>query len=529
MLEVYDRVVNSRNSLTLLMLSLLALFAYATMEALAWARAGIMAGIAEKARQRLAGRVHDAAFEAMLRRRPGAGPQAEADLQAACAFVSGPVLCAFMDVPMGAAFLLCIFWINPWLGTLALGFALALGFFAGLSLSRAAAAQALAESSAMAAKAYAAQGLAATPAAAAAAMGMQEGFLRRWLERHAQMLKAQTEAAELAGAPTAASRFIQLASGSFLLGAGCWLIIDGKFEDSGGLLLAASILGGKLLAPLAQAAAGWRQFAHARLAMQRLSALLADIPEAQPKMPLPPPKGFLLVEGAFATPPGAARPVLRNLHFSVRPGCMLAVVGASGSGKSALAQLLIGAWPAAPGHVRLSGAEIHDWDKAELGPHIGYLPQGIALFEGSLAANICRFGQADPQKLAQALADAGIDPDDAALPSGLDSPAGGEGGALPGGLRQKAGLARAFYGNPKLIVLDEPDASLDAEGQAALAAAIARHKALGAAIVAITHRPALLSLADGILAVKDGHAALAATRQGALPTPQATQGKHAAK
>jgi ATP-binding cassette subfamily C exporter for protease/lipase len=419
---------------------------------------------------------------------------------------------------MGIVFLIAVFWIQLWLGVLAACFALALIGVAWLNARRTAQALSEAGDAARLAQSYATQSLQNAPVVAA--MGMQAGLRQHWLARQTRMLTAQAQASDLAGVHSALTRFLQLGAGSFLLGAGCWLIIDGTFADTGGLLIIASILGGKLLTPLAQAIGGWRQFVSAREAFTRLDQLLAEIPEPPPSMPLPPPKGVLTVENVSAAPPGETVPVLRQLRFHAQPGQVLAIVGPSASGKSTLAQLLVGVWPAQSGQVRLDGVDLFGWNKTELGPQLGYLPQQVELFEGTIEENIRRFGPPDAAQLRKAAEDAGLLDAVAALPGGFATPIDAEGRSLCGGLRQKIGLARAFYGNPRLIVLDEPNANLDQAGEAALSLALEKRKAQGATLIVITHRPQVLAVADNMLVLKDGKAALFGKRAEVLAALQ---------
>lgn len=270
------------------------------------------------------------------------------------------------------------------------------------------------------------------------------------------------------------------------------------------MMIVGSVLGGRVLAPLVQLVGQWRMVVGVRDAWGRLDTLLQQLPERKQGMPLPPPKGSLAVEGLAAGAPGAQAVIVRGVQFSVAPGQVLAVVGPSASGKTTLARLLTGLWPAVAGKVRLDGVDIFMWDKSELGPFVGYLPQGVELFEGTLAENIARFGPVDQQRVEDAARLVGLHDHILSLPQGYESPIGREGGVLSGGQRQRVALARALYGNPVYVVLDEPNSSLDEEGDAALASAISAMKARGTTFVIMTHRTSVLAIADLLLVMRDG-------------------------
>ena len=309
---------------------------------------------------------------------------------------------------------------------------------------------------------------------------------------------------------------MQIVSGSLTLGIGSWLILSGSFKGSAGVMLMASIIAGRALAPLVQVISGWRNVANARAALERLETLLTRIPAPLPALPLPPPKGLLQAEQACAVAPGSTLPVLHNLSFAIPPGKTLAIVGPSASGKSSLAHLLVGVWPCTSGKVRLDGVDIFGWNKEELGPHIGYLPQDVALFDGTLAENIARFGAVDPERVEEAARRVGLHEIIHTMPQAYDTEVGAEGVALSGGMRQRVGLARALYGNPRFVVLDEPNANLDDAGEVALVAALNRLRADGVTVALITHRTSLLDAADLMLALFDGEAKLYGPRHEVL-------------
>ena len=336
------------------------------------------------------------------------------------------------------------------------------------------------------------------------AMGMEGGIHRRWLKKQNEFLGKQAEASDKAGGYAALSKFVQLTQSSLLLGVGCWLTIRGHFPGGGGLMLVASILGGKVLSPIVQLIGAWKMVVNARDAYGRLDKIVEAVQLREPGMPLPAPQGNLSVEAVMAGAPGTQAAILKGVSFGVPAGRTLAVVGPSASGKSTLARLLVGVWPAASGKVRLDGVDIFPWNKAELGPHMGYLPQDVELFEGTLAENIARFGEVDMAKVEAAAKAVGVHDTLMALPQGYDTNIGDEGCILSGGQRQRVGLARAIYGNPRFIVLDEPNSSLDEAGEAALVQTLLVLKSLGITIIVITHRDAWVEVADRLYEVKGG-------------------------
>ena len=335
-------------------------------------------------------------------------------------------------------------------------------------------------------------------------MGMLRNIHSRWMDKQREFLNLQAQASESAGGYQAISKFLQNVLSSMLLGLACWLLLHNSLNGGAAMLIVGSILGGRVLAPLVQVVTQWQTVVNVRDSWSRLDQLLAAVPPRPVGMRLPPPRGALQVEQLVASAPGNVSPILRGVNFSLSPGEVLAVVGPSASGKTTLARLLVGLWPAAAGKVRLDGADVFVWDKAELGPFMGYLPQGVELFDGSLAENIARFGVVDMERVEDAARAVGLHEFILALPQGYDSPVGREGAMLSGGQRQRVGLARAIYGNPAFVVLDEPNSSLDEEGDAALAGAIAALKARGTTFVVMTHRTSVLAVADKMLVLRDG-------------------------
>ncbi|HVZ46145.1 MAG TPA: type I secretion system permease/ATPase [Ramlibacter sp.] len=531
MLEVYDRVVNSRNHYTLVMLTLLVLWAYAVMETLEWARGQVMQAAGHELDHRLGDRVFMAMFTANLRRQPGGTHQTVGDFRTVREFLSSPAVAAVMTVPVSILFLALVASIHPVLGAVALvagSVQLVVGWlnerFTHPPLTSA-------NRSAFAANQYSDGVL--RNAQVVEAMGMQRDIHERWMTKQREFLSLQAVASERAGAFQAITHFIQLNLSSGLLGLAAYLVLEGHSQTSGGQMIVSSILGGRVLAPLSQIIAQWRTVVNFRDAWARLDEVLNTVPPKAPSMPLPAPRGSVQVEGVVAGAPGTPAPILRGIAFALKPGEVLAVVGPSASGKTTLARVLTGLWPTAGGKVRLEGVDVFGWDKSELGPNVGYLPQEVELFDGTIAENIARFGEVEMHKVEAAANAVGLHEFIAELPQGYDTPVGGDGDMLSGGQRQRVGLARALYGEPAFVVLDEPNSSLDEAGDAALVQAVRERKARGTTFVLMTHRTSILPVADKMLVLRDGQQqvfgareeVMAALAKAALQAQQGQQGQ----
>jgi ATP-binding cassette subfamily C exporter for protease/lipase len=502
MLEVYDRVINSRNHLTLAMLTLAVLGAYVLMEVLEWARAQIMHEAGAQFDAQMRNRVFAAIFQANLRKIPGASLQPLNDMRTIRDFLGSPPLLALMEAPVSLVFLALVFAISPVLGWAAIVGSLLQVFIGWLNERNTQPPLVAANRCAIAAQQYADGSL--RNAQVIESMGMLRDIHRRWMGKQREFLDLQALASDRAGGYQAMTKFLQTVMGSLMLGLGAWLMLHNSLNGGSGMMLVASILGGRVLAPLVQIVTQWRLVVNVRDAWQRLETLLAAVPVKPPSMALPAPRGMLQVETLAAAAPGSNVAILRNVAFKLSPGEVLAVIGPSASGKTTLARLLVGLWPAVSGKVRLDGADIFTWDKSELGPYLGYLPQGVELLNGTLAENIARFGEVEPAKVKAAAQAVGLHDFIMALPQGYDSPVGRDGAMLSGGQRQRVALARAIYGDPVLVVLDEPNSSLDEAGDAALAAAIQTLKSRGTAFVIMTHRTSVLAVTDKMMILQDG-------------------------
>ena len=515
MLQVYGRVVNSGSNKTLLMMLILVIGAYVVMELLELASNGIMREAALKVDAGLRELLFNAAFEANLRRGGGNGhTQVFSDLKTLCEFMSSPAVRAIMDVPASVLFLLLVFMIHPMLGVIALLSAVIQVVIAVRTEKTTMPTLAAANQAAIEAQGYASGALRNTQVIEA--MGMMAGIQRRWMGMQRRFLQKQADASDHNGLNNVTGRFIQMTQGSLILGASCWFNLKGGLAGGGGMMIVVAILGGRVLAPLVQLVAQWRLVVNARDAYGRLDAVLGSTTVPSQGMSLPAPAGHLTVEAVVAGAPGSPAPILKGVSFSAQPGEVVVVVGPSAAGKTTLARLLTGIWPASSGKVRLDGVDIYAWDKDELGPHVGYLPQGVELFDGTLADNIARFGEVDMDKVRAAAVMVGLDPIIEALPDGYGSRIGEEGGFLSGGQRQRVGLARAVYGMPRFLVLDEPNSSLDEVGEQALVDALRLLKAAACTTIVMSHRSSVLAVADKMLMLREGQVALFGPRDEVL-------------
>jgi ATP-binding cassette subfamily C exporter for protease/lipase len=502
MLQVYDRVLGSRNEITLLMLTLMMLGAYLFMSALELIRSFVLVRVGARFDMQLNKRVYTAAFEQNLKQAGGNAGQALQDLTNLRQFLTGNALFAFFDAPWFPIYLIVIFFFEPSLGLLALGGTIVLVILA--YINERVTHRPLAEANAMA---IAAGNLATNNlrnAEVIESMGMLPNLLGRWFKMHGKFLHLQADASEKAGTVGAVTKFVQVSLQSLVLGFGALLVLENKITP--GMMIAASILVGRALAPVQQVIGVWKSWSSTRSAYERLTKLLEVNPARDAGMPLPKPLGALSIEAVTAAPPGVQNAVLKNLTFAIVPGDVLGVIGPSGSGKSTLARLLVGVWPSQVGKVRLDGADIYHWNKGELGPSIGYLPQDIELFGGTVSENIARFGEIDPEKVVQAAKRAGVHELILQFPKGYDTRLGDGGAGLSGGQKQRLGLARAMYGDPSVIVLDEPNSNLDDVGEQALLSAVQDLRQRGKTIVLITHRTSIIGATNKLLLLRDGAA-----------------------
>ena len=548
MLQVYDRVLASGNVLTLGMLTVLVLACFLLMGALELIRSFVLVRVGARFDMRINKRIYSAAFEQNLKKAGSNAGQALSDLMTVRQFLTGNAVAAFFDAPWFPIYLLVIFFFSPWLGLLAVVGTAILIVLAIVNERVTKKALSEANSMSIAASTLATNNL--RNAEVIESMGMLPNLMGRWFKLHGKFLHLQAEASEKAGLVSSVTKFVQVSLQSLVLGLGALLVIEG--EMTAGMMIAGSILVGRAMAPVQQLIGVWKSFATVRSSYGRLTTLLNTNPLRPVGMALPKPTGAITVEGVTAAPPGGTVAVLRNLTFNIQPGDVVGIIGPSGSGKSTLARLLVGVWPAQMGKVRLDGADIFQWNKAELGPYMGYLPQDIELFGGTVSDNIARFGEVDPEMVVLAAKRAGVHEMILHLPQGYDTILGDGGAGLSGGQKQRIGLARAMYGDPSVLVLDEPNSNLDDVGEQALTIAVNDLRQRGKTIILITHRTSVISVTNKLLLLREGvgemygptnqvlaalqekaqkqiqaNQAAAAQRQQAAPQPQPPQSQPA--
>lgn len=500
MLQVYDRVITSRSLDTLFMLTLIVVFLFIVMGGLEIVRSRLLVRLGNRLDSMVNHRLFEAMFQNGIRQPGRASAQPLNDLATLRQFLSGNGLFAFFDAPWTPIYIGVLFLFDVWFGVFALAagillFVLALtnewatrGLLAGAGEEQIQA-QSLANSNLRNAEVL-------------HAMGMMPGIRKRWAKRHQGFLLQQSRASDRAGTLANLSKVLRLLAQSLILGLGALLVLEGDLTP--GMMIAASILMGRALAPIDQVIGAWKQFVGARGAYGRLQTLLRSVPQEEERMSLPAPKGEVSFEQVVAVPPGGKIATLRGLDFRVAKGQHVGVIGPSGSGKSTLARVLLGIWPAQGGTVRLDGADIAQWAREELGPYVGYLPQDIELFDGTISENIARFGEIDAERVVEAARRAGVHEMILRQPDGYDTRLSSTEGVLSGGQRQRLGLARALYGDPVLVVLDEPNANLDDAGERALGEALNRLKAQGTTLFVISHRERVLKSVDTLLVLQEG-------------------------
>lgn len=502
MLEVYDRVLPSRSVPTLVGLVIITALLFGFQGILELIRGRMLVRIGNQIDWRLSERVYDLVVRLPLRTRgSGDGLQPVRDLDTVRSVLSGSGPAALFDLPWLPFYLAICFAFHPLIGGTALVGAVMLVILTLLTdrLSRrsvqkasnyAAARNRLAEASRRNAEVL-------------ASMAMSTPLLARWQELGVAYRRQQKTANDISGGFGVIGRILRMALQSAVLAVGAWLVI--RQEASGGIIIASSILTGRALAPVDLAIGNWKNFIAARQSWQRLKELLTVLPAAAARLPLPPPTRNLVVDKLSVAAPQSEKVLVTDVSFMLRAGNALAIVGSSGSGKSSLVRALVGSWRPSRGAVRLDGAALDQWPIDALGGHIGYLPQDVELFEGSIAENIARFIPRPPMELVLAAANAaGVHQLIVSLPDGYNTQIGEQGMLLSAGQKQRVALARALYGNPFLIVLDEPNSNLDAEGEEALTRAILGARARGAVVVIVAHRSSALVAVDFVLTMFQG-------------------------
>lgn len=500
MSQVYDRVLVSRNETTLLMLTLILLGLFVLSSLLEWVRGQIMVGVSSGMDAQLGEQVFSAAFRKSLREGGHNPAQSLSDLNTVRQFLTGPGFIALLDAPWTPIYLAACFIFHPLLGAFALTGSL---IMVGLAVwNEWSTHQGLHKANQLAAQSSTTLNSTLQNAEVIQAMGMQEALRKRWAAVQQRMMEAQAEASDRGARISAITRFVRMTWQSLALALGAVLVLENQI--SSGVMIAVSVLVGRTMAPVEQAIGAWKQLNGARSSYERLCSLMDNSSAERERMELPAPTGAVRVEQLSVTPPGAKSPVLENVSFSLNKGEVLAVIGTSASGKSSLVRTLVGIWPASAGAVRFDEADISQWSNHALGPFIGYLPQDIELFDGTIAENIARFGEVSSEKVITAARMAGIHEMLVHLPQGYDTPLGTGGIKLSGGQKQRLGLARALYGQPPVIVLDEPNSNLDEAGEMALLQAINQLRTAGSTIIVVTHRPNIFAVVDKLLFLKDG-------------------------
>jgi ATP-binding cassette subfamily C exporter for protease/lipase len=527
MLQVYDRVVATRSMETLLSLTIAVVIAFAASELLEMVQKKLLQRATMILEIDLSEKVFRAIHNANLLKVPGIHVQQMKDLGAVRDFLHSPGMMALLELPTSLFFLLLVFIISPQMGYFSLLGLMVQTGVTWINATRVDPALRKAQNSALEAMYYCYEIM--RNSQVMHALGMSHNLEDLWVRKQKQMMAEQGKASDIGGTVMSLSKFIGMTQGSLLLGLGCLLSIYGLMEGGGGMLIVTSIIGGKALSPLMQILGSWKSMTEARMAFDRLEYLILSSPPKPKGMPLPAPKGNLTVDQLVLAAPGYPVPILKGLNFSLESGKTLVVIGPSASGKSTLTRALLGIWPAANGKVRLDGVDIYQWNKDELGDYMGYLPQEVDLFDGTVAENIARFGEPDLEHIEEICKLINIHDIIMKLPEGYQSNIGDEGVVFSGGQRQRVGMARAMYGYPKFIIMDEPNSNLDHESEKYLIGAIRHMKTLGATQVIVTHRESLIAEADYLMILRNGLISMFGPRADVIAAlEQANAEQHAA-
>jgi len=512
MMQVYDRVIPTGNGATLIMLTLIITAALLVMSALDVVRSMILSRIGRWLDSVLAKPVMEASVLRTIRQGSPIGALGLRDIATVRSLIGGPAVLPMFDAPWAPVFLFVVFLIHPVLGGISVFGAIVLAILAIVNerWSR----TALHEANRVSARAFSEADVTIRNADTIVAMGMLPGMLHRWNELSGIGAQSMSAANDRMSYIASAAKFWRMMLQVAILGTGAWLVVHR--EMTGGAMIAASIIMGRAVAPFEQAISVWKILIAAQTSYRRLTELLNGYIDRPAITSLPRPKGKLAVEGLVYAPPGATEPNIQQVQFAAEPGEVLAIIGPSGAGKTTLARLLVGSLVPFRGAVRLDGADIAAWDSVDRGGHVGYLPQSVELFNGTVRENIARFGDATDEEVLAAARIAGAHELILTLPKGYDTPIGDGRWALSGGQRQMIGLARAFFGHPAFVVLDEPNSNLDSAGEQALSNAIRWAKENKSSVALVTQRPNLLVLADKILVMRNGRMELLGPRDEVL-------------
>jgi len=527
MLQLYGRVVTSRSQETLIMLTAIVVVLFITLALLEIVRSRVLIRISNKMDSILNKRVFDSLFKLAEKYPNKASSSALSDLTQIRQFMTGNGLFAFFDAPWLPIYVAVLFLFHPDYGYFSLVAIVILLVIT--TLNEYSTKSKLQEANKFNSEAMMYVNSNLRNAEVIHAMGMKDNIGRRWQDKHYKFLNAQSKASASASIWANTSKITRMMLQSLMLGLGGYLAINN--EVGSGMMIAGSIMLGRALAPLDLMVNTWKQFSGARTSYTRLNALLNDFPKEKEYMELPAPTGELLLEQIVVVPPNGKEPSIRGISMKIDKGDVVGIIGPSAAGKSSLARAVLGLWPLANGKVRLDGADISQWDKVKLGQYIGYLPQDIELFEGTVSENIARFGEIDAKKVVEAAQKAGVHEMILKLPDGYDTKIGIGGSSLSGGQRQRIGLVRAIYNNPILVVLDEPNSNLDEFGELGLIQAINSLKQNGSTVIIITHRPNILQVTNKMAVMKNGllemygnsNEVLAKLRENSAPKPQTRQ------
>ncbi|MGO4126941.1 type I secretion system permease/ATPase [Inquilinus sp. YAF38] len=505
--QLFDRVLGSGHVETLVFLTLIAGFAFIILGWIDGLRSALLARIGTRFERKLAGTLVETGVNGAVLGAP-VGGQALRDLSQIRAFIGGPAIGPLFDAPWAPVFIIIMFLLHWVLGVTALISALIL-FGLALANEKMLRGPTTNANKLQVTAQRQAEG-AIRSAETVRAMGMLPALLTRWRRDAEAALQGQEKSSDLSSIIGGSSKFVRIFVQSFVMGVGAYLLLHGELTSGG--MIAGSMLLSRALAPVEQAISSWRQFISARQSYDSIEKILTALPKRKDGLTLPPPSGTVQIDKLVFVAPGSKAPIIKRVSFEIAAGEALGVVGPSASGKSTLCRLLCGIYPPTDGAVRLDGADLGQWSPETLGPHLGYLPQVVDIFPGTVAENIARMGQVDSDQVVAAAQLAGVHDMVVRLPQGYDTPIGDGGVPLSGGQRQRVGLARAVFGQPKLVVLDEPNSNLDADGEAALMGTIAGLKALGTTVVIVAHRPQILADADRLLVMRDGEIALLGPR-----------------
>jgi PrtD family type I secretion system ABC transporter len=511
-MQIFDRVLGSGRVETLVMLTIIVAAALLTSSAFEMVRGMILGRVSRWLEGRLTPTLVEACVKATLM---GKAPSTQPlqDLATLRTTIGGSVVTALLDIVWAPMFLIVVWLIHPALATVGiLAIIIGLGILIVAEVTQRGPTK---EANQLAAVNLAHADSAVRNADVFQSMGMLPAFVARWEQRHAAARGAQQRAADFGAVQQGASKFVRYFAQVLIMGVGAYLVLHDAI--SGGAIIAASMLMARGLAPIDQAITAWRQVATARNAYDRLIRMLSLVPSDREALAMPRPEGRLMADGVYFMRAGRREPVLDNINFLLEPGECLGIIGPSASGKSTLCRLIVGLASPMRGHVRLDGSDVGTWPRAQLGPFIGYLPQEVELFEGTVAANIARLAnQPDPCAVLEAAQAAGVEDLIKGLPNGFDTDIGSSGSHLSGGQRQRIALARALYGRPPLIVLDEPNANLDHDGERALLKALETAKAWGSTVIIVAHQPHIMMIADQLLVLRDGRVEMRGDRDSVL-------------